>query len=101
MLCALRLLHVPRLLVCCHGIENRQELAHTSRQRNLRHFASCTQALIKPFEDGLIPNCNERTHVQDGPDMGASAPRRAAAPQGATVPIERGDADESRDALAA
>src|SRR5688572_17423765 len=100
MLCALHLLHVPRLLVRCHGIENRQELAHTSRQRHLRYFASCTQAFIKLFEDGVIPDCNERTHIQDGPDMGASTPRRAGAPQGATVAIERGDADESRDTLA-
>jgi hypothetical protein len=63
MLCTRHLLHVPRLLVLDHGIENRQELAHTGRPRALLGFAGRAQALIQPFEDGVIPDRDERTHV--------------------------------------
>jgi hypothetical protein len=101
MLCTRHLLHVPRLLVLDHGIENRQELAHTGRQRDLRYFAGRAQALIKPFEDVVIPDRDQRTHVQGRPDMGATTPGRAGPPQGVTVPIEGSVADEGRDALAA
>ena len=40
MLCAWHLLYLPRLLVLDHGIQNRQELAHAGRQRNLLGFAA-------------------------------------------------------------
>jgi len=59
------------------------------------------QALVKPFEDGVILDRDQRTHVQGRPDMGTTSPGRAGPPQGATVPIEGRDADEGRDALTA
>ena len=62
MLCARHLLGLPRLLVFDHGIEHRQELAPAGRPRDLRHFASATQALIQPLEYGVVPNCDPRTH---------------------------------------
>jgi hypothetical protein len=85
----------------CHGIENRPERAHAGRQCDLRHLASRAQAFIKPFEDGVVPDCDQQTYVPDCPDVGAPAPGRAGPPGGATVPIAGGDADERREALAA
>ena len=101
MLCARHLLHVPRLLVLCHGIENGQELTHAGRERDLLGFARRAQARIKGFEHRIIADGHEGTHVQGRPDMGASPPGRAGPPQGAAVPLAGGDADERRDALAA
>ena len=95
------LLYVARRLVFGHGSENRQELAHAGRQRDLRRFASRAQALIKPFAYRVVADRNPRTHVQDRPDMGTPTSGRAGPPQGATVPIEGGDTDESGNALAA
>jgi hypothetical protein len=57
------LLHLPRLLVFHHGIENCQELTHGGRQRDLLGFARGTQALIKPFEHWVVPDRDQRTHV--------------------------------------
>jgi hypothetical protein len=35
---------------CLDGMQNRQQLAHAGRERDLRRFTSGSQALIKPFE---------------------------------------------------
>lgn len=100
MLCARHLLHVPGLLVFCHGIETRQALAHTGRP-DLCHFTSRAQALRKPFENGVVPDRHQRTHRHSCSDLRTPTPGRLGPPQGATVPIAGGDADEGRTALAA
>jgi hypothetical protein len=82
-------------------MEHRQKLAHTGRQRAFRSFAGRAQALIKPFADGVLPDRDQRTHIQGRPDMRASTPGRAGPPQGAAVPIEGRDTDEGGEALAA
>jgi hypothetical protein len=78
-----------------HGLETRQALAPAGRQRDLRHLASGAQALINPFEDGVVPDGDQRPPGQDGPDMGATVPGRAGPPQGATIPLAGRDTDGS------
>src|SRR5262245_48549246 len=101
MLCARHLRRLPRGLVLHHSRENRQELAHAGRQRDLRRFATRPQVFIKPFEYRVVPNRNERTHIQGGPDMGATTTDRPAAPQGASVSMKGSNTDQGCNALAA
>src|SRR6266511_3700546 len=101
MLCARHLRRLPRGLVLHHSSENRQELAHAGRQRDLRRFATRAQVCIKPFEYRVVPNRNERTHIQGGPDMGATTPDRPGAPQGSTVSMKGSNTDQGCNALAA
>ena len=96
MLCAWHRLHVPRLLVSCHGIAHRHELTHAGCQRHLLGFARGAQALGKGFEDRVIANGHEGTHVQGRPPLRTPTPGRAGPPQGATVPLAGRDADEGR-----
>ena len=95
------LLRLPRLLVFDHRIEHRQKLAHAGGQRDLRGFPGGTQALVQPFEDWVVADRDQRTHVSDRPDMGATAPDRPGAPHGATVSMKWGHPDQGCEALAA
>jgi hypothetical protein len=84
-----------------HGIQNRQELAHAGGQRDFRRFPCRSQTLIKPHEHRVVSDCDQRTHVQGGPDMGATAPDGSNAAQGPTSPMKGSDPDQGREALAA
>ena len=100
MLCARHLLHVPRLLVLDHGIEHRQELAHTG-QRDLCSLPRSPQTLVKRFEYWIIAHRHQGTHVQGGPHMGASPPGRPTASEGTAIAIQGRHADQGSQALAA
>jgi hypothetical protein len=101
MLSARHLLHGPRLLVLCHSMENRQELAHASRQRDLCRVAGPAPALRKPCEDWMVPDRAQRAPRQGRPDMSAPTPGRAGPPPGPAVPMAGGTTAEGCHALAA
>jgi len=84
-----------------HGIQDRQQLAHTGRQGDLFGFARGAQALIKGLKHRVVPHRDQGTHGQGSAHGGASAPDGAAAPQGATVAIAGGNPSQGGDALAA
>jgi hypothetical protein len=86
--------------MCDHSVQNRQQLAHTGRQRDLFGFARGTQALIKPFEHWVVPDCDQRTHVQGGPHMGTATPDSAGTTHGPAVPMEGRYPDQRGTALA-
>ena len=101
MLYAKLLRHVQGLVVLYHGVEERQELAHAGRQRDLLGFACGAQTLVQGCEHRIIADGHEGTSVQGHPHMRAPTPGGAGLPPGATVPIARRDADQGGEARAA
>ena len=80
------LLRLPGGVVVHHGVQNRQQLAHAGRQRDLRGLPRRPQALIKRFEYRIIAHRHEGPHVQGGPHVGAS-PQIVRVPR--RVPLSR------------
>ena len=75
-----------------HAVEYNQQFAHGRDQRHLFRLASCQQPLVEVPDSRVVAAGYQRSHVEDGPHPGASAPDGAFAPQGATVPVVGGHA---------
>ena len=80
-----------------HGVENNRQLAHASCEGQLLRLTSGQQPLVEvPYDRIEAAGC-QRPHVQGGTNPGASAPDRAFAPQGATVPVEGSHSHQGGD----
>ena len=66
-----------------HGVERNQQFAHGRDQRHLFRLTSCQQPLVEVPNSRVVAAGYQRSHVEDGPHPGASAPDGAFAPQGA------------------
>ena len=76
----------------CQGVwcftwrEDRQQLAHTSRQGHLRYLAAAAGG-HRMLEHRIVPHGYQGTHI-GWPVQGASHPDRPAAPEGAAITIK-------------
>jgi hypothetical protein len=83
-----------------HRIDNREQFSHTSDQYHLWFFTGATESGAKGSQDRVMSACNQGGHVETGSRGRSTPPDGAAAFKLATVPIERGDSDQSRDLFA-
>ena len=86
----------PRGAMFEHAVEYNQQFAHGRDQRHLFRLASCQQPLVEVPDSRVVAAGYQRSHVEDGPHPGASAPDGAFAPPGATVPVVGGHAHKGR-----
>lgn len=82
-----------------HRIENRQQLPHARRERDLLRFARSLQPLIEGSDHRIESGSDDRAHIEDGADLCASAPHRSSPAERATVAIEWCYSDEGGDLL--
>src|SRR5919199_695741 len=82
-------------------VQNEEQLVHTGRKGDLLGFAGSAQALVEGADDGIVPRGDQRSQVQGRAHPGPSASDDAPAAQRAALTVERGDADEGGDLLAA
>jgi Tn3 transposase DDE domain len=94
------IIFLPRGPMFQHGVKNRQQLAHTRRECDLRRFPDRSQSLVERLEDGIVAHRRQGAHVQHGANVDPAPPDCACSPQGAAIVVERGDADQRGDLLA-
>ena len=80
-----------------HGVERNQQFAHGRDQRHLFRLTSCQQLLVEVPNSRVVAAGYQRSHVEDGPHPGASAPDGAFAPQGAAVAVVGSHAHKGGD----
>src|SRR3954470_4826150 len=90
----------PWLLVLEHRVQNREELSHASGEGNLLRCPSGEQVRVEASQYLVVPDADQRAHVQDGADLGPPSPDGAVSTQRSTVAIQRRDTDERNDLLA-
>src|SRR5687768_6164067 len=56
----------PGGAVAQQGVEDEQQLVHAGGERHLLGLAGGTEPLIEGAQDGVVPNGDERAHVQGG-----------------------------------
>ena len=81
-------------------VENGEELTETGDDGDFFWSAALNEALIGGFDEGIVPDGDERGHVQDVADAASSAANHAMAAPCARISVEWSDADE-RGQLAA
>src|SRR5256885_14919236 len=91
---------LPSDVIANHSVEDGEELAHHSGERELFGFSGGEQALIEALENGVAAAGNQSSHVEGTAHLGSSAPSRALAAHFFAIAVERGNADQSRDLLA-
>ena len=64
----------PRRATLQHRIQDREQLAHTGRERRLLRLPRLTEALIERPNDSVPPRGDQRGHIEGRPHMGAAAP---------------------------
>ena len=57
-----------------HGVEHNQQFAHGRDRRHLFRLINCQPPLVKIPNSGVVAADYQRSHVEDGPHPGASAP---------------------------
>jgi len=82
-----------------HRIENRQQLPHARRERDLIRFARSLQPLIEGANHRIESGGDDGAHIEDGADLCASAPHGASPSERAAIAIEWRDTDEGGDLL--
>jgi len=70
------------------GIENNEKLAHAGDERGLCVLTVCTQPQIESSDSGIAANFRHRRHIQDAPELFASAPDTTAAAHVSTVAVK-------------
>jgi hypothetical protein len=93
------IIFLPWCLMCEHGIQHGEPLAHACGQGDFRRFSGDPHVVIEGLEHGIVAHRTQRSHRQRRPDTRASAPHAASTAQGATISIEQGHADQGRNPL--
>ena len=83
-----------------HDIENNEELAHAGDERGLCVLTIGTQPQIESSDSGIAANSRHRRHIQDAPDLCASAPDTTAAAQFSTIAVKWCQSGQCGDLLA-
>src|ERR1043166_3849339 len=82
-----------------HCVENRQQFAHATDQRDLRSLTGIAQPLVKGSDDAVTSACNQGCHVQRCAYGGSAAPDCPTTSKISAVAIDRSDADQCCDLL--
>src|SRR5204862_5691 len=80
-----------------HGVENGQKFPHGCDESNLLGFAGCTEAIVKGLDIGIVTSSDKGGHVENGADLGSSAPHGSSSAEGAAVPVEGSDSYQGGD----
>ena len=80
-----------------HRIEDRQQLAHAGRERHLLRFARALQALIEGPDHRIESGSDDRTHIEDGANLCASAPHSSSPSERPAIAIQWSHANEGGD----
>ncbi len=91
---------VPSSTASEHIVEDQKELSHAGGQCHLVGLSRIHQTLVKGPDDRVEANGNGGSHVQHLTHMRSATPDSASAPEGAAVPIQRGNSDEGSDLIA-
>src|SRR5262245_55580706 len=83
-----------------HRINNREQFSHTSDQHHLWFFTGAAESGVKGTYNRVMSACDQGRHVETSPRGRSTSPDGAATFKLATVPVERGDSDQSRDLFA-
>ena len=77
---------VPVSFVVQHGVENDEQLAHAGGKGRFRVFPARPQLSVKVLDDRVGTNRGDHGHVENAPDLRASAPDATAAAQTTYAP---------------
>ena len=83
-----------------HGIENNQQLADAGGKCTFGVLTPGAQLQMKGPDDRIAADSRHSRHVEDAPNLGASAPDATAATQSTAVTIKGRQAGQCRDLLA-
>ncbi len=75
-------------------VSEEDELPHEHGKGEFFGFAGSDEAEVEGFEDGVVAGGNQRGHVKDGANLGASTGNLAAAAELAAIAVKRSDARE-------
>ena len=84
--------HAPRCATRQHRIENREQLPHAGRQRQLLRLARLTQALVERPNRRIPARGDQRRHIERASDVGKSAPDGSPTFERAAIPWKRSHA---------
>ena len=71
-----------------HGVQDDEKLAHARGERGLGVLTIGTQPQIESSDSGIAANSRHRRHIQDAPDLCASAPDTTAAAHVSTIAVK-------------
>ena len=91
---------LPRGAFPHHRVKGDEHLAHEGDGGDLRQFSGRNEAAVIDAEGRFAKGGGSGCHVKGGSDRGAAAGDRARSLELATVVVERGQSDESRDGTA-
>ena len=87
--------------VCPHdGVENREQFAHTGREREFLRLARRKETAVESADDRIATGRDERPHVEHGPHRCPPTPHDPLASERATVAGEGCDTDQGSDLFA-
>jgi hypothetical protein len=87
----------PWLSVSQDGVEDDEELADAGSERLFGGFSVSSEFLIMRGDDRVGAACDQRGHIEGGPDRGPASGDCLAASQRAAVAIDGSNADEACD----
>src|SRR3712207_1213348 len=93
------MISIPHCALFEHGVQNRQQLAHTSGQGDLLGFARRAQPVVEGMDYWIVADSNQRPQVQRFAHAGAPTPYGAPPASCATIAVQWRNADQGRKLL--
>jgi hypothetical protein len=84
-----------------HRVQDDQELAPAGCEGHFSGLARRAKRVVKGLDDGVIPAGRQSRHIEGSPHPGPPTPDGPLAPEAATVSIERSDAHQRGNLVAA
>ena len=84
-------------MVLDHRIQDDQQLAHAGGEGHFLGLACCQEPLIEGGKDWIVADGDQGRHIQSRAHVGTPSPTGSLPAELATVPAERGYANESGD----
>jgi hypothetical protein len=95
------LMLLPWRALFAHGLRTREPLTHTRGQGDFGGLSCTAPTRIDALADRMVPHGHQGAHRPHGAPLRPAPPDGPLAPQGATIPVARGDAHQGRDLLPA
>jgi len=83
------------------GVQGCEQFSHGCHQSDLFALSCCQQTRVERLEDGIVPDCHKRSHVQGAPYLGASSPDAKLSTHFSAIAVQRCHAHQGGDASAA
>jgi hypothetical protein len=92
---------LPWRALFAHGLRTREPLTHTRGQGDFGGLSCTAPTRIDALADRMVPHGHQGAHRPHGAPLSPAPPDGPLAPQGATIPVARGDAHQGRELLPA